>query len=159
MRCSPDRCQHSERTFGCPLEETKRKICFLLTARDFFLANFYPLAPFACNSFLQNLCRVFSSEQWLTPVPRSSLQTTGTGSCVECPRDINKLNNMEYCVYGLVFRSTEYGFDFPREIGVFYGIWGLLRCTGFFAKYFNRELLCKKKKRDFCGLMTCRLND
>ena len=42
-----------------------------LTARNFFLANFYPAGPFTCI-FSQNLCRVF-------PV----LAVANTGSCVD----------------------------------------------------------------------------
>ena len=67
---------------------------------------------------------------------------------------------MDYCVYWLVFRSTEYGFDFPKEIGVFYGMRGMLCCIGFFVRYFNRELLFKKKRRLWLNnLQTVQLGD
>ena len=38
-----------------------------LTARDFFLAYFYPSGPFTCLSFFLNLSRFFLCWLWLTP--------------------------------------------------------------------------------------------
>ena len=55
-------------------------------------------------------------------------------------QNINGLQNVCYCVSGLAFRNDECGFDFLREIGVFHKVWSVLCCTGFFFKYFNREL-------------------
>ena len=43
-------------------------------------------------------------------------------SRVECPRNINRLQNMCYCVSGLTFPNCGYYFDFPKEISVFYEI-------------------------------------
>ena len=55
-----------------------------LTAVDFFLANFNLSGSFIC--IIPNLSRVF-------PV----LAVTNTGSRVECPRNINRFQNMCFC--------------------------------------------------------------
>ena len=60
-----------------------------LTARDFFLAYFYPSSPFTCSF----------SKTSLDFFPVLAVANTGSyvglqnkaGSCVECPRNINRL--------------------------------------------------------------------
>ena len=37
----------------------------------------------------------------------------------ECSRNINRPQNMFYCISGLKFRDCEYNFDFPGETSVF----------------------------------------
>ena len=65
------------------------------------------------------------------------------GSRAKCPRNIDGLQNICYCVSGLVFRNCGYGLDFPGESDVFYEIGGVLCGIGFFVKCFNREVLFK----------------
>ena len=64
---------------------------------------------------------------------------------VVCPRNTNKLQNMYYSGSRLAFRNCAYGFDFPREIGVFnkniLKKRGGLCCIGFLVKYFNRSVV------------------
>ena len=69
------------------------------------------------------------------------------GFSVESLWDINRLQNMCYCVSGWAFSNYECGFDFLREIGVFYKIRGVLYF--FFVKYFNRELFFNQQKETF----------
>ena len=121
--------------------------CFTYCRGFFPWTNFYPPGPFTCI-FSPNL-------SWVFPV----LAVANTGSCVgpqnkftlhvapeywcmfPCLglRNINRLQNMCSCFSGLAFRNFEYGFDFPREIGVFCNIWGGLYL--FLCEIFKRELL------------------
>ena len=93
----------------------------MLTARDFFLANFYHSGPFACFYFPQkqqqqqqnnnnnkqtNRQKTFSRAFPVLAVANSdSLQTTDAGSRVECPRNRNRLQNMCYSFCALVFQN------------------------------------------------------
>ena len=63
----------------------------------------------------------------------------------EYPRNMNRLLNMCYCSSGFVLRNCGYRFDFPRKIGVFYEIGGVLRCVGFFVTCLT-ELRFEKKR-------------
>ena len=52
---------------------------------------------------------------------------------------------MRYCVSGLAFRNCEYNFDLTRQTGVFYEIWRVVCCVGFFScEIFTGELWLKK---------------
>ena len=64
-----------------------------LTARDFFLANFYPSGPFTCI-FSRAFPEFFLCYLWLTPVPVQAnrikfVTLLNVGSRVECSRNIS----------------------------------------------------------------------
>ena len=78
-----------------------------LTARDFFLANSYPLRSIH-RHFFQTCPKFFLCQLWLTPVPvqaRRIKQITllNAGFRVECLWNINRLQNMCYCFSGFAF--------------------------------------------------------
>ena len=82
-----------------------------LTARDFFLANFYPSAPFICI-FPPNLSRAFLvlavAGTGSCVDPQNKIGTLlDAGSCVECSRNINRLQNMCYCFSGFAVQIVE----------------------------------------------------
>ena len=107
--------------------------------RDFFLANFYPPAPFIWICF-QNCFRAFSV-----------LAVANTGSCVGSQNKIGHparrdRQSMQVPVLsvrrkwigskpcftvlfsGFAFRNCRYNSYFPRSVGVFYEIWSVLCC-------------------------------
>ena len=66
-----------------------------LTARDFFLAYFYPSSPFT-RIFSKTSPDFFLCWLWLTLVPVQArrikwVSLLDAGSRVECPRNINRL--------------------------------------------------------------------
>ena len=78
-----------------------------ITARDIFLANFYPSGPFTCI-FFQNLFRVFPALAVAytgSCVARRIKQVTmlDAGSRAEYSLNINWLQNIYHCVSGFAF--------------------------------------------------------
>ena len=81
------------------------------TARDFFLANFYPSGPFTCI-FSKTSPEFFLCWLWLTPFPMQACrikQVTllDAGSRDECSQDINRFQNMSYCFSAFAFQNCE----------------------------------------------------
>ena len=114
---------------------------------DFFLAIFCPASPLACIFFFsQNLSPVFPviavankgscvGPHNTTGHPARRLQMIDAGSRVECPRNINRLQNTWDCASWLAFWNYVFGSDFPREIGVFCKTWGVFCIVGDFVKF------------------------
>ena len=81
-----------------------------LTARDFFLANFHPSGPFVCISSKTSpefflVLDVANTGSCVGQQNKIGHPAYSTGSLVECPLNIKRLQNMCYCFSSFAFRN------------------------------------------------------
>ena len=79
----------------------------MLSARDFFLANFYPSSPFTCI-FSKTSLKFFPVLAAANTGPcvgpeNKEVTLLDAGSHVECSQNMNRLQNMCYCFSGFAF--------------------------------------------------------